>query len=93
MKCPYRNFSNCIVQEFPSCEYVEAQHKILGGRKPHYMSDEDAIKAGCLWEESKTEYKFVACKLIEAGTQPVPQKKEIINNTSITKVSIKKSIF
>lgn len=93
MKCPYRGFADCIVQECPSCEYEEVRHTVLEGKKPHWYSDDEAIRRGCLWKETKTEYKFVACKLVESGVQPVPPKKEIINNTSRTNVVIQKSIF
>lgn len=93
MKCPYRGFADCIMQECPSCKYEEVERKVIGGRKLSWMSDDEAIDRGCTWEETRTEYKFVACKLIEAGAQPVPQKKEVINNTTVTRVTIKKSVF
>lgn len=93
MKCPYRDFAECIVQECPSCVYEQVKRDVLAGRKPHWMSDDEALKGGCLWKETKTEYKFISCKLVENGTQPIPSKKEIINNTMSTRVSIHKSIF
>lgn len=57
------------------------------------MSHEKAIESGCIWEESKTEYQFVSCKLVEGGIQPMPPKKEVINNISTSRVVINKSIF
>lgn len=93
MKCPYRNFEECIIEQCPSCNYKENKKKVTAGRKPSCMSDDEAFKAGCLWEETKTTYEFVSCKLIENAVQPIPAKKEITNNNTRTSVVIKKSIF
>lgn len=93
MKCPYKNFEECIVEKCPSCNYEEVKHITHAGRKPVYMSDEEALKIGCLWEETKTEYKFISCKLVENGTQPVLRNNTEINNTSNTRVVVNKSIF
>lgn len=57
------------------------------------MSDETAMKKGCIWEETQTTYEFVSCKLIENAVQPFPPKKEIINNNTRTSIVVKKSIF
>lgn len=93
MKCPYRNFEDCIVEKCPSCNYKENKRIRIAGRKPHYMSDETAMKEGCIWEEVETTYEFVSCKLIENAVQPIQPKKEIINNNTRTSVVVKKSIF
>jgi len=93
MKCPYRNFEECIVEQCPSCNYEEVKEKVISGIYPHYMSTETALEKGYAWRETKTTYKFLSCKLVENNVQPVPPKKEIINNEQKTVVSIRKSIF
>lgn len=93
MKCPYRDFKECIVEQCPSCNYEEIKENHIAGRYPSYMSQENAIKNGMAWEEVRTIRKFVSCKLIDGNVQPVPTKKDIINNTSTTKIVINKSIF
>lgn len=57
------------------------------------MSDESALKEGCIWEEKETTYEFVSCKLIDNAVQPIPPKTEIVNNNTRTSVVVKKSIF
>lgn len=93
MKCPYRNFEECLVEKCPSCNYKEIKRTVTAGRKPNYMSDDKAFEMGCLWEEVKTTYEFVSCKLIENGVQPIPQEKKVINNTTKTSIVVNKSIF
>lgn len=93
MKCPYRNFQDCIVEKCPSCNYKENKRTSIAGRKPQYMSDETAMKEGCIWEETETTYEFVSCKLIENSVQPIPPKTEVVNNNTRTNVVVKKSIF
>ena len=93
MKCPYRNFENCIVEKCPSCVYEEEKNEIIEGLFPAHMSTEKAIEKGYAWNDIKTTYNFVSCKLIENGVQPIPPKKEIINNTQKTSVVVHRSIF
>lgn len=93
MKCPYRDFKECIIEQCPSCNYEEIKQDYVSGRYPSYMSTETAIKNGMAWNETRTVRKFVSCKLIENSVQPIPPKKEIINNTSTTKIVVNKSIF
>lgn len=88
MKCPYRDFESCLVQKCPSCNYKENKTTHTEGRYPYYMSAKDAIEKGYAWEETKTTYEFISCKLIDNNVQPVPSKKEIINNTNTTKTSV-----
>lgn len=57
------------------------------------MDSETAISKGCAWEETRTRYDFESCKLINNNVQPVPSKKEVINNTAKTSVVIHRSIF
>lgn len=57
------------------------------------MSDESAMKEGCIWEETETIYEFVSCKLIDNAVQPTPPQKEIINNNTRTSVIVKKVCF
>lgn len=95
MKCPYKGFDECIVENCPSCNYKEIKQEVIDGRYPTYISVESAIKEGYAWKSTKTLYEFVSCKLIENSVQPIPPKKEIINNVSKTNtnISIKRSIF
>jgi hypothetical protein len=93
MKCPYREFQDCVVEQCPSCNYEEIKETVISGRAPYWMSDEEAISRGNKWRETVKTYKFISCKLIDNGVQPIPATKQVINNTTKTNVSIKKSIF
>lgn len=95
MKCPYRDFQDCIVEQCPSCNYKEVRISTIEGRHPPSFSVECALEKGWIWESTKTAYEFVSCKLIDNNIQPVPSNKEVINNniTNRTNVSIRKSIF
>jgi len=95
MKCPYNNFQECLVEKCPSCNYEVIEYTTLEGIKPYYISSEQAIKDGSLWEEKRKKYKFISCKLIENCVQPVPKNDTIINNKVESKstVSIRRSIF
>ena len=93
MKCPYRNFEECIVELCPACVYEEVKTKVICGRYPSYMGLERALSEHYAWEETKTSFKFVSCKLVENSVQPIPSKKEIINNTQKTNVVVRRSIF
>ena len=93
MKCPYREFQECIVEQCPSCNYIEEKNEVIEGRYPTYMSTETAIREGYAWKSTRTTYRFVSCKLVEGGVQPVPAQKQVINNTQKTSVVVRKSIF
>ena len=93
MKCPYRNFEDCIVEKCPSCVYEEIKTETIGGRYPTNMSLERALEEGYAWKDTKTSYKFISCKLVDNNVQPIPPKKEVINNTQKTSVVIRRSIF
>ena len=93
MKCPYRNFEECIVEQCPSCNYEEVKKEVVCGRYPSYMSIETALEKGNAWKETETTYKFLSCKLVENSVQPIPPKKEVVNNTQKTVVSVRRSIF
>lgn len=93
MKCPYMQFSECIKQACPSCNYEKIERKEIAGRFPMYMSTEDAIKNGMAWDETKIEYKFVSCKLVDNNVRPPSIDVQEIKNISRTNVSIHKSIF
>ena len=93
MKCPYRNFEECLVEKCPSCNYKKNKQEVIEGRYPAYMDTRTAIEKGMAWKETKTTYEFVSCKLVENAVQPIPPKKEIVNNTTRTSVVVKKSIF
>ena len=93
MKCPYRNFEECIVEQCPSCVYETLDTEIVEGRYPARMSLETALREGYAWKSIKTTHKFISCKLVDTGVQPIPPKKEVINNTQKTSVVIRKSIF
>lgn len=93
MKCPYRNFDECIVDKCPACVYEEVKKETIKGKYPLHMGVERALSEGYAWKETKTTYKFVSCKLVENSVQPIPPKKEIINNTQKTSVVVHRSIF
>ena len=46
MKCPYRNFEECIVEQCPSCNYEEVKEEVIRGKYPMYWSREKAIEEG-----------------------------------------------
>lgn len=93
MKCPYRDFQECIIEQCPSCNYEEVKTPTIVGHAPLWMSTDEAIKRGCQWIETQTSYKFISCKLIDNSVQPVPATKQVINNTTETNVVVRKSIF
>lgn len=93
MKCPYREFQECIVEKCPACNYEEVKQTVISGMAPHWMSTEEAIRRGNKWKETVTTYKFVSCKLIDNSVQPVPSVKQTINNTTQTNIVVRKSIF
>lgn len=95
MKCPYNNFQECLIEKCPSCNYKISKYTKLVGRKPYYMSDEQAIKDGYLWEETVKKYEFISCKLIDNLVQPAPKNETIINNKIENKshILIKRSVF
>lgn len=93
MKCPYRNFEDCIVEQCPSCVYEEEKNEVIEGLYPTRMSTEKAMEMGYAWKAIKTTYKFVSCKLIDNSVQPVPANKQVINNTTKTSVVVRKSVF
>ena len=93
MKCPYRNFEDCIVEKCPSCNYEEVKEEIIAGRWPSWMSTEEAIKQGNAWHTTKTKYKFISCRLADKGVQPAPVVKQEIDNSTRTTVVVRKSIF
>lgn len=93
MKCPYRNFEECLVEKCPSCNYIETKKMVIDRRKPNHNVYEDAYRRSLLMEKVKTTYEFVSCKLVENGVQPIPQEKKVINNTTKTSIVVNKSIF
>lgn len=93
MKCPYNDFKDCIVEKCPSCNYEIIKQRVTHGKCPRCMSIDEAFQNGFIWDEVKTEYKFISCKLIESNIQPVPSNKQVINNNTKTSVLVRKSIF
>lgn len=93
MKCPYRNFGECIGKECPACNYEVKEEEIIDGRYPWYMSTEDAIKNGMAWRTTKRTYEFVSCKLVDNNVQPQPVIKQEIKNTTRQNVVVNRSIF
>ena len=93
MKCPYRNFKDCIVEECPACNYETIESTTIEGRYPLWMDVSEALKRGSAWEEKKTEYRFISCNLVNNSVQPIPENKQIINNNTETRVLVKQSIF
>ena len=53
MKCPYRNFEECLVEKCPSCNYKENKQEVIEGRYPTYMSTQTAIEQGYGVERNK----------------------------------------
>lgn len=94
MKCPYREFAECLVEQCPSCNYEVVKTEVIAGRYPHYMDIETAIKNGNAWKETKVNYKFISCNLA-SNNVPLPSvNKQIVNNNMETNVAvIKRSIF
>lgn len=90
MQCPYRDFNDCLVEKCPSCVYETEVTDDIGGMIPWHMSVDKAIQIGYAWKTTKTTYKFVSCKLVEGGVQPVPSKKEIVHNNNSTRVTVVK---
>lgn len=93
MKCPYREFQDCIVEQCPSCNYEEVKKEVIDGRYPTWMYLDEAMERGLAWKKIKTTYKFISCKLIDNNVQPVPANKTIVNNTTQSNIAIKRSIF
>lgn len=93
MKCPYREFQDCIVEQCPSCNYEMIQTPRIYGRYPPWMNTEEAIRQGMAYEGTVTTYKFVSCKLVDGCVQPVPANKQVINNSTNTSVTVKRSVF
>lgn len=93
MKCPYRDFQECLVQECPSCNYETETETVIEGRAPHYMDTDTAIEKGYQWESKRTKYKFVSCSLVSNNVQPVPKAETHIHNETETNVAVSHSIF
>lgn len=95
MKCPYRDFQECIVEQCPSCNYEEVKKTTIAGHAPAWMSIDEAIKQGYQWKETKTFYEFISCKLIDNSVQPIPAPKQTIKNITQTNVgvAVRKSLF
>ena len=91
MKCPYREFAECIVEQCPSCVYETIETIHIEGRYPMYMNKNEAIEKGYAWEEKRKTYKFVSCKFVKSGVQPIPVQKT--NNIQETRIVVKNSIF
>ena len=91
MKCPYNGFKECIVQECPSCNYEERKLTRIVGR--YTGSLQEALERGVAWEESYAEYRFISCKLIEKGVQPVQPEVQNIDASVRTNVVIRNRII
>lgn len=93
MKCPYRDFQDCLVQECPSCEYGIEEYEEVQGRAPVWMDTDTAIDKGYQWKANKKKYVFKSCKLVSANVQPIPKAETHIYNKTETKVAVSHSIF
>ena len=91
MKCPYKNFEECLVEKCPSCIYETIKKTVVAGRKPHQFCEEYARELGCIWNETEITYEFKSCSLLSANVQPVLRNETIINNT--TKVNVDNSSY
>ena len=97
MKCPYKNFEDCIVEKCPSCVYeeiTETHSEVIGS--PAFLSIEEAQKRGyrpaVINSERKT-YAFKSCRLIENKAPFVSTKTENITNIKNTSTVVNHSIF
>ena len=95
MKCPYNNFTECIVEKCPSCIYKTIEDTKIDGRYPTWMSPYDAVKLGYAWESVVKSYEFVSCKLIDNNVQLPNKVEQIVNNTNTntTSVSVRRGLF
>ena len=93
MKCPYREFQECVVQECPSCNYEIEKYEVTEGKFPTWMPDDEAIKQGYAWKAKKTRYIFKGCKLVDNNVQPIPKAETHIHNKTENNVAISHSIF
>lgn len=93
MKCPYRDFEDCIVEKCPACNYEVKERTVVVGRYPGKIGKEKAIELGYAWEEVKLEYEFISCKLVDNAVQPVPAQKQTINTIQKTNIAVRNSLF
>ena len=93
IKCPYREFTPCILEECPACVYETEKEMVLSGHAPMRMSTKEAIKRGYMSEVEKKTYKFKACKLIEKGVPLSDTKKEVKEVKEVKNINIRQSIF
>lgn len=91
MKCPYRDFKECIVQECPACEYETKETVEYEGKAPYGMHYDEAVEKGYMWTRTKRKYIFKSCGLITKGVRPVLKPDTHIHNK--TDVSVHHSIF
>ncbi|MCC8044197.1 MAG: hypothetical protein LIP12_01700 [Clostridiales bacterium] len=85
MKCPYRNFEECLVEKCPACEYETVETEKLAGVPPFGDYELGLMRGNC-WYEKQTTYKFKACGLVKSGVQPAPQT--VINNEVKTQTNV-----
>lgn len=93
MKCPYRDFQDCIVEQCPSCNYEEIKRERIDGIKPAWMTYDQALKSGHAYWTTETTYKFISCKLVDNAVQPVPATKQEINNNTTVVASTRSSLI
>lgn len=93
LKCPYRNFENCIGMCCPACNYETEERKVIKGKKFRDWSEEYALERGTMYEAVEINYKFISCKLVDNNVAPQPANKQEITNTIRQNVIVNKSIF
>ncbi len=95
MKCPYRGFEECLLEQCPSCIYKEIKERKIAGTYSVALGVDSGIRNNTAWEYIDTKYEFVACKLMDNNVQPIPPEEVTVNNTTNTKINtvLKKSIF
>lgn len=97
MKCPYKNFEDCLIEKCPACTYEKKEYtkkEVIG--VPPYLSLEEAEKHGYrprTIEKVDTVYEFVECKLVKNNVQPTPHKTENTVNEHKTNITIHQSLF
>ena len=81
MRCPYRDFKECLVDRCPSCEYETVVEDVIEGRYPGGDIELGLLHGSC-WHAKRKRSKFKSCKLINSGVA-LPSKVSVDNNTSV----------
>lgn len=91
MKCPYREFEDCLIQECPSCDYEVEEIEHI----EHYYKNPANYR---LYRESEykrieKKYIFKSCSLVKNNVQPIPKAETHIDARTSSKTLVHSSIF